>query len=137
MNQIQFGKLATISIIFGLILLFSPNISFADKTIVTPLDLEIALEKTETTLSIDKTDSHQWAFVEGKIAHPVTGHPVIIQILKDNEFVRIAQVDVDDHGNYEYKFRVKTIDGPNTTQIFEGDYLVKIFKVVKSPYHVF
>ncbi len=44
----------------------------------------------------------------------------------------VAQVNVDDENAYEYKFRVRTVDQGRTNNIFEGDYTVKIFKVVYS-----
>jgi hypothetical protein len=37
---------------------------------------------------------------------------------------------VEKNGEYEYKFRVLNSDNGNTNQIFDGDYSVKIFKVV-------
>ena len=38
--------------------------------------------------------------------------------------------EVDSDGNYEYKFRVANTSNGQTVNIFEGDYTVKIFKVV-------
>ena len=37
---------------------------------------------------------------------------------------------VDENGNYEYKFRVMYSENSETTNIFDGDYTVKLFKVV-------
>ena len=47
-----------------------------------------------------------------------------------NGAILFAQTNVDDNGNYEYKFRVLNSENGFTTKIFEGDYSVKIFKVV-------
>jgi len=71
-----------------------------------------------------------WGFVEGKIANPVDGHPVIIQIYKDGEAVHFAQTNVNKDGSYEYKFRVRDVTNGIVTKVFDGDYTVKIFKVV-------
>ena len=128
----KYKMLVALATILSMALLFSIPNAFAENTTIMPIDQEIALEKTETTLYVDKDDSRQWAFVEGKIENPATNYPVIIQILKDNELVHLAQVDTSKHGNYEYKFRVKTMDGEKSIQIFEGDYAVKIFKVVRN-----
>ena len=75
-------------------------------------------------------NSLPWAFVEGAIANHVEGYPVIIQIFKENQVVHFAQTNVDSNGQYEYKFRVLNSDNENTNKIFDGDYSVKIFKVV-------
>jgi hypothetical protein len=55
---------------------------------------------------------------------------VIIQIFKENQAVHFAQTNVDSNGQYEYKFRVLNSDNGNTNKIFDGNYSVKIFKVV-------
>ena len=55
---------------------------------------------------------------------------MIIQIFKENQAVHFAQTSVDSNGQYEYKFRVLNSDSGNTNKIFDGNYSVKIFKVV-------
>ncbi|HXG14264.1 MAG TPA: hypothetical protein VNK25_03955 [Candidatus Nitrosotenuis sp.] len=107
----------------------SINSAFAETT-VTPLDASTALEKTTVPFSAPKNNKLPWGFVEGKIANPVEGHPVIIQIFKNGEPVHFAQTDVKEDGTYEYKFRVRDVTNGKVTRIFEGDYIVKIFKVV-------
>ena len=71
-----------------------------------------------------------WAFVEGTTQNMVDGHPVIIQIYKDKKPVHFAQVIVNDDGTYQYKFRVRDVTDDKVTNIFEGDYTVKIFKTI-------
>jgi hypothetical protein len=90
----------------------------------------IALEKTSVMFHVNEENSLPWGFVEGKIANPVEGYPVIIQILKDDEAVHFAQTDVKEDGSYEYKFRVLNIENDKVNKIFDGDYHVIIFKVV-------
>ena len=46
------------------------------------------------------------------------------------EPVHFAQVPVNDDGTYQYRFRTLDVTEGKTTKIFEGDYTVKIFKVV-------
>ena len=61
-------------------------------------------------------------------------YPVIIQFYKEGEPVHIAQVDTKGDGSFEYKFRVTNLD-QNTgevTEIFHGEYTVKIFKVIPN-----
>jgi len=60
----------------------------------------------------------------------VQDHPVIIQIYKEGKPVHFAQVPVNDDGTYQYRFRVLDVTDNKTIRIFEGDYTVKIFKVV-------
>jgi len=95
-----------------------------------PLNGIIGLEKTSVMFHVNEENSLPWGFVEGKIANPVEGYPVIIQILKDDEAVHFAQTDVKEDGSYEYKFRVLNIENGKVTKIFDGDYQVTIFKVV-------
>jgi hypothetical protein len=111
------------------VLISTMNFAFAE-TIVTPLDSSTGLEKTIVPFSAPKNNKLPWGFVEGKIANPVEGHPVIIQIYKNGEAVHFAQTDVNEDGTYEYKFRVRDVTNDKVTRIFEGDYTVKIFKVV-------
>jgi hypothetical protein len=97
---------------------------------ITPLTGMIALEKSTIFFHSPEENSLPWAFVEGNIANHVEGYPVIIQIFKNNDAVHFAQTNVEEDGDYEYKFRVLNSDNDNATKIFDGDYLVKIFKVV-------
>ena len=95
-----------------------------------PLNGIIGLEKTSIMFHVTEENSLPWGFVEGKIANPVEGYPVIIQILKDDDAVHFAQTDVKEDGSYEYKFRVLNVEKDKVTKIFDGDYHVTIFKVV-------
>jgi hypothetical protein len=120
------------AVIAGLVfaaMLTTVNFAFAETT-VSPLDSSTGLEKTIVPFSAPKNNKLPWGFVEGKIANPVEGHPVIIQIYKNGEAVHFAQTDVKPDGTYEYKFRVRDVTNGKVTRIFEGDYTVKIFKVV-------
>ena len=90
----------------------------------------MALEKSTIVFHSPEENLLPWAFVEGKIQNPVEGYPVIIQIFKDNDAVHFTQTDVGQNGEYEYKFRVLNSENSETSKIFEGDYVVMIFKVV-------
>ncbi|MEO9310357.1 MAG: hypothetical protein ABI337_08730 [Nitrososphaera sp.] len=120
-------KLIVAAVIFAVAA--SINSAFAETT-VTPLDASTGIEKTVIPFSAPKNNKLPWGFVEGKIANPVEGYPVIIQIFKNGEPVHFAQTDVKEDGRYEYKFRVRDETNGKVTRIFEGDYTVKIFKVV-------
>ncbi len=106
------------------------NHTHQPQTEYIPLTGIIGLEKTSVMFHVNEENSLPWGFVEGKIANPVEGYPVIIQILKDDEAVHFAQTDVKEDGSYEYKFRVLNIDNDKVNKIFDGDYYVTIFKVV-------
>ena len=90
----------------------------------------IALEKSTLLFNSPEENSLPWGFVEGKIRNHVDGYPVVIQIFKDNEAVHFAQTVVSQNGEYEYKFRILNSENGVTSKIFDGTYLVKIFKVV-------
>jgi len=100
------------------------------QTEIIPLGGAIALEKSTVIFHIDEENSLPWAYVEGNIPNHVEGYPVIIKIFKNNDAVHLAQTDVEKNGDYEYKFRVLNSDDDNITKIFDGNYTVKIFKVV-------
>ena len=95
-----------------------------------PLNGIIGIEKTSFLFHVPEENSLPQGFVEGKTANLVAGYPVIIQIFKNDEAFHFAQTDVNEAGNYEYKFRVLNVEDDKTTKIFDGDYQVTIFKVV-------
>ncbi len=130
---------------FAAILLITliPSFTFADEQIsetsVIPLDGTTAIEKTTIQMNIPQGNTLPWAFVEGKVANHVADYPVIIQIYDndDNQVsgnnvgaVHFAQTQLGPNGEYEYKFRVADNQDGQLVNIFEGDYTVKIFKVV-------
>jgi len=114
-------------VILGLVFAFLlvPVVSFAQES-----EEILALEKSTVPMSIPSDNTRPWGFVEGKVTNPADGHPVIIQIYKGDDPVQFAQVPVNDDGTYQYKFRVYDSTDGKVTRIFDGDYTVKIFKVV-------
>ena len=105
------------------------------QTTVTKIDDEISLEKTVTVMSVPEDNRLPWGSVYGKVNDPVQGYPVIIQFFKsiEEDPIHVAQVNLKGDHSYEYKFRVLSIEGDTVTHFFEGDYQVKIFKVVNTP----
>ena len=135
-----------------LVSIFS-NSSFAEnqvsQTELVPLNDSIGLEKTILVMNVPENNHLPWGYVEGKIANPVLEYPVIIQIYDINDYkeldlenledtnlvneigaVHFAQTNVNDDGTYQHKFRVLGYDENGNKNSFEGDYVVKIFKVV-------
>ncbi len=107
------------------------SVDAATNTEIIPLNGEIAIEKTILSLHASPDNTLPWGFVEGKIANHVSSYPVIIQIYnEDGDATHFAQTDVEEDGSYEYRFRVRNVDNGEVINIFEGDYSVKIFKVV-------
>ncbi len=100
------------------------------QTKVIPLNGMIGLEKSTIFFHSSEENSLPWAYVEGKIANHVEGYPVIIQIFKENDAVHFAQTDVSANGTYEYRFRVLNSENGVAGKIFDGNYSVRIFKVV-------
>ena len=101
---------------------------------IKPINEKVSLETTTVTLSVPENNTLPWGTVFGAASDVAERYPVIIQFYKGNEAVHIAQVDTKGDGSYEYKFRVKNLD-QNTgefTDIFHGEYIVKIFKVIPN-----
>ena len=121
--------------IIGIVIISLFSISFADEQISTtriiPIDGTIAIEKTILFFHAPEEPSHYWGYVEGKIANHVPGFAVVIEMYNEKEsFPRYSQVDVNEDGYYEYKFRVKNVHDGELVWKMEGDYKITIFKVV-------
>jgi len=142
MNKfILFSSILTVTILFSFSInsvyahphsgqLMSDNHAHEPQTEIIQLNGMMILEKSTIFFHAPESNTLPWAFVEGNIANHVEGYPVIIQIFRNNEAVHFAQTNVEADGDYEYKFRVLNSDNGITTKIFNGDYTVKIFKVV-------
>jgi hypothetical protein len=107
--------------------------SFTNEPIteIIPLGEGIGIEKTTLVFHAPSDNTLPWGFVEGKITNHVADYPVIIQIYDhEGQPTHFAQTNVDEDGSYEYRFRVRNVDDGQAINIFEGDYSVKIFKVV-------
>jgi hypothetical protein len=107
------------------------SVDAATNTEMIPLNGEIGIEKTILSFNASPDNTLPWGFVEGKIANHVSNYPIIIQIYNvDGDATHFAQTDVEEDGSYEYRFRVRSVDNGEVINIFEGNYIVKIFKVV-------
>ncbi len=117
------------------VLSVSLSTSFAESQTVTSFNDNVNLEKTASIMSVPKYNTLPWSTIRGTIDDPAQRYLVIIQFFKGEDPVHVAQVDVKGDGSYEYKFRVMDVnlETDKVTNIFEGNYLVKIFKVVNSP----
>ncbi len=126
-----FGAMLSVSVL----LLDAPVFAEPSQTTTTRLDDDTSLQKTVTVMNIPENNTLPWGTVNGKINDPTQGHPVIIQFFKSAEEdpVHVAQVDIKGDDSFEYRFRVLSIDEGQTTHFFEGDYIVKIFKVINTP----
>jgi len=144
-NKIIIGFLSAIVILTSLMLISIPfaeahphtgivqtdNHTHEPITEIIPLNGGIGIEKTVLFMHASADNTLPWGFVEGKIANHVLDYPVIIQIYdEDGEATHFAQTNVEDDGSYEYRFRVRNVDNDKVINIFEGDYIVKIFKVI-------
>jgi len=128
--------IASIMTVFG-IMMFPDEISAETNQniiTVTPINEEISLQKTVTTMSIPQDNKLPWGAVIGAASDYVERYPVIIQFYKGEDPVHFTQVDVKGDGSYEYKFRVRSLDSDTGefVNIFEGDYTVKIFRVIPN-----
>jgi len=125
--------MASIMTVFGIMMI--PGISAESNQItVTPINEEISLEETITKMNVPADNKLPWGTVRGGADDIVERYPVIIQFYKGEDPVHFAQVDVKGDGSYEYKFRVRNVDleTGEVTNIFEGQYIVKIYKVIPN-----
>jgi len=125
-------KIGIFAGLFVLVAMIGMSPSFADSsTIVLSTNDGIQLTQTVVTMSISQDNKMPWGFVEGTVENHADGYPVVVQIYQNDEPVHFAQTDVNEDGTYEYKFRVRDIDGNNVINVYEGDYEVKIFKSIQ------
>ena len=128
--------IASIMTVFGIMMIPGDISAETNQNIitVTPINEEISLQKTITIMSVPQDNKLPWGAVKGAASDYVERYPVIIQFYKGEDPVHFTQVDVKGDGSYEYKFRVRNLDS-NTGEfvnIFEGDYTVKIFRVIPN-----
>ena len=135
MNK-KISLLAMTSIIALLSIMVIPNTASAitNEITVTPINEKVSLETTITTLTVPENNTLPWGTVYGSASDVAERYPVIIQFYKGDEAVHIAQIDTKGDGSYEYKFRVRNLDTQTGqfTDIFQGEYTVKIFKVIPN-----
>ena len=131
-------KAVLLTLIMSLVVLMYPSQTFAaesqNSSTISPINEELSMKKTITSMNVPEDNTLSWGTVRGGASDYVERYPVIIQFYKDDAPVHVAQVDVKGDGSYEYKFRVRNID--NSTgeiiNIFEGQYTVKIFRVIHN-----
>ena len=135
MNK-KISLLAMTSIIALLSIMIIPNTAAAvtNEITVTPINEKVSLETTITTLTVPENNTLPWGTVYGSASDVAERYPVIIQFYKGDEAVHVAQIDTKGDGSYEYKFRVRNLDTQTGqfTDIFQGEYTVKIFKVIPN-----
>ena len=135
-NKSNLVLMASIMAIIG-IMMIPGNVSaeeIQNLVIISPINEEISLEKTTTTMIVPQDNTLPWGSVIGAPSDYVERYPVIIQFYKGEDPIHFAQVDVKGDGSYEYKFRVRDVDNNSgeIINVFEGQYTVKIFKVIPN-----
>jgi len=125
-------KIGIFAGLFVLVTMIGMSPSFADSnTTVLSTNDGIQITKTVVSMSVSTDNTLPWGFIEGTVDNHAEGFPVIVQIYQNSEPVHFAQTDVNEDGSYEYKFRVRNVDGDKVVNVYEGDYEVKIFKSVQ------
>ena len=126
--------IASIMTVFGVMVIPGDISAETNQITVTPINEKVSLEKTITTMNVPQDNQLPWGTVRGEASDVAERYPIIIQFYKGEDPVHFAQVDAKGDGSYEYKFRVRNMDS-NTGEIvnvFEGDYTVKIYKVIPN-----
>ena len=128
--------IASVLTVFGIMMIPGEISAEPNQNIVTvtPINEEISLKKTVTTMTVPSDNTLPWGAVIGGASEYVERYPVIIQIYQGEDPVHFAQVDVKGDGSYEYKFRVQSLDSSTgeVIKIFDGDYTVNIFRVIPN-----
>jgi len=118
----------------GIFLLLIPSLSSVSQGVQWDPKLiandDIQLEKSIVYMHIPADNKLPFGCVWGIVTDAVPGYPVVVQIYQNNKPVYFAQVDVKSDGSYEHYFRIKSVDGNNVINVFQGDYTVDIFKTV-------
>jgi len=126
--------IASIMTVFGIMAIPGDISAESNQITISPINEEISLEKTITTMNVPEDNKLPWGTVVGDASDVAERYPVIIQFYKEGDPVHFAQVDVKGDGSYEYKFRVRSLDSNSGefVNIYEGDYTVKIYKVIPN-----
>ena len=126
--------IASVMTVFGMMMIPGNVSAESNQIIISPINEKISLEKITTTMSVPQENKLPWGTVRGEATDYVERYPVIIQFYKGEDPVHFAQVDVKGDGSYEYKFRVRNLDSSTNefVNIFEGDYTVKIYRVIPN-----
>ncbi|HET6458091.1 MAG TPA: hypothetical protein VFG24_04335 [Nitrosopumilaceae archaeon] len=118
----------------GIFLLLIPSLNSVSQGVQWDPKLiassDIQLEKSIVYMHIPADNKLPFGCVWGKVIDAVPGYPVVVQIYQNGKPVYFAQVDVKNDGSYEHYFRIKSVDGNNVINVFQGDYTVNIFKTV-------
>ena len=126
--------IASIMTVLGMMSIPGEVLAESNQVTVTPINEKISLEKTITTMNVPINNEFPWGTVRGEASDVAERYPIIIQFYKGEDPIHFAQVDAKGDGSYEYKFRVRNLD-LNTNEfvnVFEGDYTVKIYKVIPN-----
>jgi hypothetical protein len=126
--------LAGIIVLTVVVALNAPTAVAETTTTITPINEEFSIKKTVVLMEIPEDNTFPWGAVRGEPSEIAERHPIIIQIFKGEDPVHFAQVDAKGDGSFEYKFRVRNVD-LNTgeiTNIFEGQHIVNIFRVIPN-----
>ena len=134
--KINSNALSIVSVmtVFGMMMIPGDVTAESNQVIIIPINEKISLEKTTTTMNIPQENKMSWGTVRGEATDYVERFPIIIQFYKGEDPTHFAQVDVKGDGSYEYKFRVRNLDSSTGEfiNIFEGDYKVKIYRVIPN-----
>ncbi len=126
--------IASIMTVMGVLMIPGDVSAESNQITVTSINEEISLEKTVTTMNVPKDNKLPWGTVRGGASDLAERYPIIIQFYREGDPVHFAQVDAKGDGSYEYKFRVRSLDSDSGkfVNVFEGDYTVKIYKVIQN-----
>ena len=88
--------IASIMTVFGIMMIPNDISAETNQNIitVTPINENLSLQETITTMNIPQDNKLPWGAVRGAATDYVEGFPIIIQIYKGEDPVHFAQTDV-------------------------------------------
>ncbi len=130
-NIILFASIMTV---FSIMMIPGDISAESNQITITPINENLSLEEIVTVMNVPQENKLPWGIVRGEASNVAESYPVIIQFYKGGEPVHVAQVDTSGDGSYEYKFRVRNLDSDTGefVNVFDGDYVVKIYKVIQN-----
>ncbi|MDE1766833.1 MAG: hypothetical protein KGI27_11260 [Thaumarchaeota archaeon] len=122
--------------VLAVAVLLVPSLALPASQAMVPQNLvpesDVVMQKSVISMNIPPSPKLPFGCVWGTVQNAAPGYPVDIEIYKNGKPVYFAQANVTSDGSYQKYFRVANTIGGHTTNIFEGDYTVEIFKYVAN-----
>ena len=82
--------IASIMTVFGIMTIPGDISAESNQITVTPIDAEVSLEKTTTTMSVPENNTLPWGTIRGEASDVAERYPIIIQFYQGEDPVHVA-----------------------------------------------